>query len=563
MGVTITIEACLAQAEAQAEAKPWLLPGLWEREAETRWHKLDHLLYLPVLGLTRPRDLYYYQGQGLHVLYGFTYKYLTVEHFLGRLTRLEMGQPLAVALARTYSQAWYAEQEALILFVDWHIKPHWTKYPAHSGHVTMWGRVMPGTKQLMLNGPEGHLLGGWDMAIDRHLSHVLVDLEADLEEMLQRPIAYTVCDSDASGLPVGQRYAQAEQSYVSRLAQPGYMLDDFEVLGDWQPASGDPDREVAAARWRDPAKAEAEVRDLVLMRRLNDTHPTRIYVGCLPAQVPLAEVPASYRQRWRCQERRIRELVNGANLNANFGYTYQTVPHRTQQRQWTEAQAKVEVSQQRLAQHQAAIEHLQQQVARLRQRYQQDQQAGQVVLADLHQQFLDRRQAGQRVRRCQQRLARHDRAGQTLTARYRRRRHKLLDQLRRRRVQQQETQALLATRQAMRDTFDTAALCRERHLEKDQIMLNLQVLLGNLHDWARTHYFAPVWQHIELDTATELIYRKPGRVGWGDQEIEVVLAPYRYPEHQQAMQETCQRFNAANIRWRDGRLLRIRVAPLV
>ena len=55
-------------------------------EPETLWYKLDHLIYLPVLHLTRPRDLYYYQGEGLEVLYGFTYKYLTLEHFLGELT---------------------------------------------------------------------------------------------------------------------------------------------------------------------------------------------------------------------------------------------------------------------------------------------------------------------------------------------------------------------------------------------------------------------------------------------------------------------------------------------
>jgi hypothetical protein len=63
-----------------------------------------------------------------------------------------------------------------------------------------------------------------------------------------------------------------------------------------------------------------------------------------------------------------------------------------------------------------------------------------------------------------------------------------------------------------------------------------------------------------LGTAIELIYRKPGRVKWGAAEIEVVLDPYRYSEHQQAMEESCRRFNAAQVRWRDGRLLRIYVA---
>ena len=91
-------------------------------------------------------------------------------------------------------------------------------------------------------------------------------------------------------------------------------------------------------------------------------------------------------------------------------------------------------------------------------------------------------------------------------------------------------------------------------------MLNLQLLLTNLHDWAAEHYFASEWQKLELETATRLIYQKPGRVRWAADQIVVELEPYRYPDQQQAMETTCDRFNAANLRWRDGRLLRIYVA---
>jgi len=56
-----------------------------------------------------------------------------------------------------------------------------------------------------------------------------------------------------------------------------------------------------------------------------------------------------------------------------------------------------------------------------------------------------------------------------------------------------------------------------------------------------------------------MIYRKPGQVKWGKEVIEVVLDPYRYTDQQRAMEETCRRFNAAQVRWRDGRLLCIRV----
>jgi hypothetical protein len=98
-------------------------------------------------------------------------------------------------------------------------------------------------------------------------------------------------------------------------------------------------------------------------------------------------------------------------------------------------------------------------------------------------------------------------------------------------------------------------------LEKDQLMLDMQVLLTNLHDWTRQHYLAPEWQRLELDTAIQLIYRKPGRVHWKQDTIEVVFDLYRYPEHQQAMEESCRRLNAAQVHWRDGRLLHFRVEP--
>lgn len=90
-------------------------------------------------------------------------------------------------------------------------------------------------------------------------------------------------------------------------------------------------------------------------------------------------------------------------------------------------------------------------------------------------------------------------------------------------------------------------------------MLNLQVLLGNLHDWVKQHYFAPEWQRLTLEKATQMIYRKSGRVTWYQDHIQVVLDPYVYHDQQRAMEATCQRFNAAHLRWRDGRLLRITV----
>jgi hypothetical protein len=562
MGIVEGVNECV---EASRQLYQTLNEGDWMRvlssSPETIWSKLDHLLYLPLLNLSRPRDLYYYQGEGLQSLYGFTYKYLPLEHFLGQMTRLELGRPLANSLADCYSQAWYPGAEGLVIFSDWHVKPHWTKSVAHSGPVTMWGRVMPGTKQLLVNGPQGRLLIGWNYQIDAHFSGVLVEMEAELAAILKRPIAYTIIDSEGSGLPLAQRYAQAERFYLTVLPRHlDYPLKAFHRQGEWLAVADDPDHEVVEATWADAKKAAGEYRRLILMRPVGGSDPTRIYAGRLPSDFPIAHIPPRFRQRWQHQELRIREMINGANLNDNFGYRYDWVPHRTRQRQWQEAQEQVSVSQHQLSKHRQALTNLRPQLAALRTTYQQKRAA---LLQEIQSQRLilaQRQQAGQPIVRCQQGLVRRERQLQTLAPPYCKRRRTLLARLRHHRRQVRRLQQVLVTREAARDAIDTETLCRQRQLEKDQLMLNLQLLLTNLHDWASQHYFAAEWQTLQLETATRLIYQKSGRVRWLDDRLEVLLEPYRYPDQQRAMETTCRRFNAANLRWRDGRLLRIYVA---
>jgi len=561
LGVGEVVEETVEQARTDYRKEhPQASFRMLGSEPETTWHKLDHLLYLPVLGLQRPRDLYTYQEAGLQVLYGFTYKYLPLEHFLGELTRLRVGQPLAQALSGCYQAAWYPGTEPVTLFTDWHVKPHWTKQPSHSGMVTMWGRVMPGTKQLFLNGPEGHLLGAWNYPIDAHFSGTLVDLETGLEEQWQRPIGCTVVDGEGNGLPLAERYTAVERDYLSLLGRQGdRRLEAFAVVGDWQPVVGDPTHEAVEAHWKKPAKAAAEPRRLVLMRRAGETDPTRVYAGRIPVHLRPAEVPPLYRQRWPAQERVIRQLVNGANLNTNYGYTARTVPNRTQQRRWEEAQAQVEGCERKFAEQQEAWQNRWAQLASLRQTYQQQQQEGAAEIETQRQEMEQRQQEGRPTRRCQQRQQRGWRWLEQLKTRFQRGRKRLLQDLLRRRERRRELRRQRAERQTAREAIDTTAQCQERDLEKDQIMLNLQGLLWSLHDGVRQHFLAPAWQRLELDTATQLIYRKPGRVHWKPDQIEVVLEPYRYPEQQRAMEESCRRFNAAQIRWRDGRRLYIHV----
>ena len=214
------------------------------------------------------------------------------------------------------------------------------------------------------------MLIGWNAAIDSHFSGVLVEMEAELATIVERPIAYTIVDSEGSGLALAERYAAAERYYLSVLPRnPSHQLTEFNLQGPWQSVGDDPDHEVVEATWGDEAKAAQEVRRLILMRPVGSTHPTRIYAGCLPPGIAVAQIPPLFRQRWSHQEWRFREMVKGANLNANYGYSYNQVPHRSRQRHWDKAQQQVEVTQGKLAQRQEALTNLRPQLAQLRQNY--------------------------------------------------------------------------------------------------------------------------------------------------------------------------------------------------
>jgi len=563
LGVVDAVEETVRTAREayQADHPPQQVHHLAADEAAL-WSQIDHLLYLPILGLTRPRDLYYYQGDGLAALYGFTYKYLTLEHVLGQLTRVRVGVPLAERLVTLYAQAWYPGGTPLTLFVDWHSKPHWTKTDSHAGHVSMWGRVMPGTKQLLLTGPQGRLLGGWNYPIDTHLTHILVELEAALEHTLARPIICTIVDSEGGGLPLGERYAAAGRYYISVLPQEhAYRLADFALVGSWEPVIGDPDRQAVLARWADPQRAAADPRHFVLLRPQGHREPTRVYTGRFAADRPAGEVPWLHRRRWPYSELRIRDLIQGANLNANYGYTHQAVPNRTRQREWEAAQARVALTERQLSDHQAAVRNLRQRLADLQDTYAAQHRDLERQLAYQRLDLQRRQHLGQATTRAHQQVEGHRRELAAHRQRFRQRQRSLLRQLYRHQTQARQLHERLTQRRAAREAIDTATLCRERDLEKDQIMLNWQILLANLHDWVAHTYLAPAWRTLSLEKATHMIYRKAGRVTWHEDRIEVALEPYRYRDQQQAMEATCARFNAAQVRWRDGRLLRLSVVP--
>jgi hypothetical protein len=296
-----------------------------------------------------------------------------------------------------------------------------------------------------------------------------------------------------------------------------------------------------------------------LLRPKGQREPTRIYTVRIPEWMSAAFVPWFHRRRWPNNELWIRELVKGANLNENYGYTYVQVPNRTRQRRWEKAQAKVEVTQSKLAQQREAIKNQRQQLSQFQQTCAQQRTDLEARMVKQRRDLCQRQRSGKPCKRSYTRLHRLKQEQTEVTTRFLKRQRCLILRLHQHQTQARQLQQQLGERIAARDAIDTATLCRERHLEKDQIMLNLQVLLGNLHDWVRKHYLASEWRNLTLEKATQMIYRKSGRVTWHPDRIEVVLDPYSYRDQQRAMEATCRRFNEANLCWRDGRPLHISV----
>lgn len=278
------------------------------------------------------------------------------------------------------------------------------------------------------------------------------------------------------------------------------------------------------------------------------------------AGMSAGKVPWLHRRRWPYNELRIRDLIHGANLNINYGYTYTNVPNRTRQREWEAAQERVAVTERQLTNRQAAVHNLRQRPADLQDSYAAQHRDLERQLAQRQLELQCRQRSGKATTRAQKRVGGLRRQLATLTQRFQRKQQRLLQQLHNRETHSRQLRVRLFQRIALRDAIDTETLCRERNLEKDQIMLDLQLLLANLHDWAARYYFAPNWRNLSLEKASQTIYRKAGRVMWYDDCIEAVLEPYRYSDQQRAMEVTCARFNAASVRWRDGRLLRTSVA---
>lgn len=561
----------------RAKTPTRVLGAAWE----LTWDKIVHLIFLPVLDATRPWQLRYTLGTGLLGVCQTAYRFETIQRTLSELSHAQLGTPLRYGLGRVWVKTLVGSERPLHLYIDAHLKPHWTHIFMPCGHVAMLNRVMPCTRQIMVTTPQGYVLEILDRVGDAHLSHDLPGIEQELERVTRHAVTLTIVDREANSVELAQNYAQSDHFALLTLLDDsvaaGLVLGTpeaaqiFRLTGRWQSLTAEPGASLAPAVWG-PARQDPEDPRVFWLVREDATDQLRaVYslsqpvADCTPDVAAVLQGSGArrvYRARWPAMEGVIREMVAGANLNENYGYDFYEVPNRLRQRQFAEAEALVGVTAKQL-------NHVQEQIAQTQTQLTERVETLTAQQAELTQAQIKgcaeqqaRQQAGQPTRRVEQQLDALERHTQTLAERAVRLSARAeTGPLAKLNARRGELEVKLAERQTTLQTIDLTQPMFERDLEKDQIMTDLQAALLNAHRWCGEHYFSGAWSRLELETATARIYRQRGHVVYTDDQVAVTLAMFADRAEQGLAEAACLKFNAAQVQDAAGRLIVMGVAP--
>ncbi len=571
-----TVQSVIEKAQAEAEQPGRVLGAAWP----WTWAKIVHLIFLPLLDATRPWQLRYALGDGLLGVCQIAYRFDTIDRTLGELKHLQVGDALRQSLCRAWVRTLVGTEGSLHIYVDAHLKPHWTHLFMPCGHLPLLDRVMPCTRQVFVTNPAGYVWEILDRVGDASLTRELPRLEQELERVTQHRVTLTVVDREANSLELAQIYANSDHfALLTLLDTPvsaglevgtAEFAEVFRLTGRWQPLTTEPAQSLAPAVWAPTREAVDDPRVLWLVRDDPARTLRAVYALSQPVADCAPEVAAclrgsgartTYRRRWTASENVIREMVGGGNLNENYGYEFQEVPNRLRQHQSEEAQARVATTENQLTTAQRQLETL------AAQHTERDQTLAE-QLAELTTSGTEReaegtarQEAGQSTRRIEQQLTRLKRDAQTRRDRQGRRTEKFERQTQALAVRQAELETKLAERQAALAAIDLTQPMFERDLEKDQIMANFQAALLNAHRWCCDRYFTGEWSHLELETATARIYRQRGQVIYTAERIDVTLAAFGYRVEHELAEAACARFNAAQVHDAAGRLIVMAVMP--
>jgi hypothetical protein len=347
------------------------------------------LYFLPVFDMERPIDLNNYEGKTLGAITSPDnrhVKYKTTDRFLRELTSLEIGNNMSYSLLGCYYKTFYGIT-GMPLYVDGHFKAVWTLKNIPKGKHGMMDRIMPGLKQIFLNGHNGHPLLHRTCPGDRHLTKEILPIIKDFENFIGSEVVnLVVFDGEGCSLEVFRDFDNFNKNRENKiypltvLDSNQYQLKDFKIKdgncrrplknGDFEVYKRDKKgrviTRVALVEFdylnntnKKPKDVEEYLMRCALVKKENGKFTAIITTLTSEAILSGTELANLYYNRWPCQEAKFKEMTRYCNLNINHGFKKKKVFNRM-------ADRRLKKTEKSLAYDKRRLEHLMEKYAHVK-----------------------------------------------------------------------------------------------------------------------------------------------------------------------------------------------------
>ena len=296
---------------------------LLHARCETIEQKWQALQLLPLLGIKKLSEIDY-MAPNLPAVLGYHYGSSTLTQYLGELERVGAAE-LKEELAAAASGKW--------CYLDGHMLAFWSRRKMHKGKITMLGRVMAGTKMVLAQDENGHVIGLESYPPDRHLTKVVDEYCTKIATATG--LTDFVIDREVNSVDMARLFVARGWGLICLLDANEYdgfasfnchfagYLDDGSTLywATWKLARSDDPRQFVLVQEPQRLLAYWTTPDLAL-------------------ELNAKEVVTDYRQRTDIQENSIKRMIATCALDTNYGTKSIPGPDRQQARELADLQTR-------------------------------------------------------------------------------------------------------------------------------------------------------------------------------------------------------------------------------
>ncbi|MBT9151290.1 MAG: hypothetical protein DDT40_01478 [candidate division WS2 bacterium] len=559
---------------------------------QTIQRKNETLMYLPVFGMRRPKELERYHKSGLGIISGLgkRYRYSTIDKHQRELEKLNVSSSLSKALSKCYMEALFIKielEDKSCFYIDGHFKTVWSSKNIPRAFRTALNKTEKSLEQILLTGGKGHPLILLTCPGDRHLTKEMFNLIDAFEAACGKGIVkVSVFDREGVAIKVFKEFDRQHRRFISLLKENQHKgLKSFKIIKDFvvyktDEKTGEIKSMIADAEITVKDKDEDEDKDkgkndkdkkekleykLRVGLLLKDPRGIRKLIPIITNMPPDEEpdvrrIADRYFARWPYQENIIKDMVYGVELNSTHGYKKKEVKNRTIIWKKEKLEENIRGLSKKVKPVEAEIKALQGEIETIEQVYENRIKELKKEGNELRYKILLSSKPKTKRGHLQRLKAVEDKK-LDLTKRSEKQLYLLRNRLEKKRSYRKGLISQKENKEEELNSLDMEQKLYEIVAEKDNTMSNFKLLLYNLSRYAREQWFSPKYENATFLMMRDKFYSQDGYVKLGKRKTKVTLNPYDDDEPQKAAEEACMKFNCSNIRSPLGRRLEIQVEP--